>query len=207
MLVAEYYPAGFVGVRIFRSGETPNVFALIETWTSAASLDAARRTPAYPVLERFERNLTLSTLDCGAFAVPTAGTDDRDHQADPAMPGALTRSQHCAAPRWRSMRRPKAIAHFKRKLVFDYHPWRPFMKFANFRFLSIVWGSLLDGRYTVAVRRIHPYRGELTITEDDRVLLRKEVGLAFDALFGPDVDDVATWEEEALRFVDGRTDS
>jgi hypothetical protein len=66
---------------------------------------------------------------------------------------------------------------------------------------------MLDGRYTVAVRRIRPYRGEFTITEGDRVLLRKEVGLAFDALFGPAVEDVADWEAQALRFVDGGADS
>jgi hypothetical protein len=88
LLAAEYYPAGFAGVRIFRSRQTPSMFALIETWTSTESLDAAKRTPAYPVLERFERNLTLSTVNCGAFAVPIAGTDDLDHPADPARPGA-----------------------------------------------------------------------------------------------------------------------
>ncbi len=68
---------------------------------------------------------------------------------------------------------------------------------------TLVWTSMLVGRYTVAVRRTRPYRGELTISEADRVLMRKEVGLAFDALFGPDVGDVATWQDEALRFVDG----
>lgn len=67
---------------------------------------------------------------------------------------------------------------------------------------ALVWSSLLDGRYTVAVRRIRPYVGELTLTAADRVLLRKEVGLAYDALFGPDMDDVATWQAEAMRFVD-----
>lgn len=90
LLAAEYYPAGFVGVRIFRSSETPNMFALIETWTSAESMEAARRTPAFPVLERFRRNLTLSSVECGAFAVPTAGTGDQHRSADSANPGAPT---------------------------------------------------------------------------------------------------------------------
>lgn len=71
---------------------------------------------------------------------------------------------------------------------------------------NLVWNSMLDGRYIIAVRRTRPYSGELTIAEGDRVLFRKEVGLAYDALFGPDVDDVATWQDEALRFVDGRTE-
>jgi hypothetical protein len=72
---------------------------------------------------------------------------------------------------------------------------------------DLVWSSMLDGRYAIEVRRIRPYRGRLTIAEGDRILFRKEVGLAFDALFGPDVEDVATWQEEALRFVDGRANS
>jgi hypothetical protein len=72
---------------------------------------------------------------------------------------------------------------------------------------DLVWSTRLDGRYDLAVHRIRPYRGEFTIIEGDLVLLRKEVGLAYDALFGPDIDDVATWEEEALRFVDGRANS
>jgi hypothetical protein len=87
LLSAEYYPAGFLGLRIFRSRETPSSFALIETWISAESMEAAKQSPAYAVLNRFQRNLTLSTLDCGAFAVATAGTDDRRNQAHPARPG------------------------------------------------------------------------------------------------------------------------
>ena len=41
----------------------------------------------YPVLERFQRNLTISTLDCGAFRVLTARTDDRVDQAEFAQAG------------------------------------------------------------------------------------------------------------------------
>ncbi len=77
LLAAEYYPAGFQGVRIFRSCDTHSTFALIEIWNSAESLEAAKRSPAYAVINRFQRNLTLSSLDCGAFAVAMAGTDNR----------------------------------------------------------------------------------------------------------------------------------
>jgi len=66
----------------------------------------------------------------------------------------------------------------------------------------IVWSSTLDGRYAIKVTRLAPYRGELTITEGTTVLHREPVGLSFDALFGPDVADVASWQEIAIKFVD-----
>lgn len=65
-----------------------------------------------------------------------------------------------------------------------------------------VWSSELDGKYMVKVTRIAPYRGELTIAEGNNVLHREDVLLSFDALFGPDVADVASWQESAMTFVD-----
>ncbi len=65
-----------------------------------------------------------------------------------------------------------------------------------------VWSSMLDGKYTVKVTRIAPYRGELTIAEGNNMLHREDVLLSFDALFGPDVADVASWQESAIAFVD-----
>ena len=82
LLAKEYYPTGFLGVRIFRSRETPGMFALIGIWTSTESLEAARRSPTYPVLERFQRNLTISTIDCGAVRVPASKTEDGAGQVE-----------------------------------------------------------------------------------------------------------------------------
>jgi len=76
LLAREYYSTGFLGVRIFRSRESPGMFLLIQTWASADSQETARRTPAFRVLERFQRNLTVSMLDCGAFQIPAATTGD-----------------------------------------------------------------------------------------------------------------------------------
>lgn len=76
LFATEYYPTGLIGIRIFGSHKVPGLFVLFETWTSTESLEAARRTPAFPVLEHFQRNLTMSTLDCGAFEIPTSTTDD-----------------------------------------------------------------------------------------------------------------------------------
>jgi hypothetical protein len=87
LLAREYYPTGFIGIRIFGSRETPGMFALIETWASTDCLEAARRTPAFPVLDRFRHKLTLSLIDCGAFRAPTERTDDRVDHATFAQAG------------------------------------------------------------------------------------------------------------------------
>lgn len=44
----------------------------------------------------------------------------------------------------------------------------------------------------------------MTIAEDEVVLHRHTVGLLYNALFGPDVDDVLSWQELAVNFIDGR---
>jgi hypothetical protein len=67
---------------------------------------------------------------------------------------------------------------------------------------GVVWTSTLDNRFRVTVTRTAPYRGELVITSNGEVLHRAEVGLMYDALFGPDVTDVAEWQETAIAFVD-----
>lgn len=67
---------------------------------------------------------------------------------------------------------------------------------------AIIWTSTLDGRYTVAVRRLAESRGELTIHDGDKLLHREEVGLAYGAIFGPDVDDLGKWQDIATKVVD-----
>ena len=66
----------------------------------------------------------------------------------------------------------------------------------------IVWSSMLDNKYTVKVTRSAPYRGELTIANGNNVLHHEDILLSFDALFGPDVADVASWQEAAMTVVD-----
>ena len=98
LLARECYPSGFLGVRIFGSRETPGMFALIETWSSNDSLQAARRTPAFPVLERFRHNLSLFVIDCGAFREPTERTDDRVRHTTFAQEGTATPVTELCAP-------------------------------------------------------------------------------------------------------------
>ncbi len=67
---------------------------------------------------------------------------------------------------------------------------------------SIVWSSVLDNKYTVKVTRTAPYRGELAIVDGAIMLDRRPVTLSFDALFGPDVADMAEWHAIAMEIVD-----
>lgn len=69
---------------------------------------------------------------------------------------------------------------------------------------EIIWSAQLDNRYIVTVRRTAPYRGELTITDAGQIIHREAVGLMFDAIFGPDIDDVSNFQRIAIQFIDGR---
>jgi len=98
LLAGRNYPIGFLGLRTFRSRRTPGIFALIEYWTSAECLEVARRTPAFPVLERFQRNLAISTIDCGVVRVPVFETEDRLDTSVTAQAGTAARvTTPCAA--------------------------------------------------------------------------------------------------------------
>lgn len=75
-----------------------------------------------------------------------------------------------------------------------------------------VWGATLDDRYLVEVQRDPQYdsghRGILLVWDHDDnmiVLLEESVGLAYGAQFGPDRDDVASWQVRALEVVDEET--
>jgi hypothetical protein len=67
-----------------------------------------------------------------------------------------------------------------------------------------VWSATLDGKYVVTVTSEAPCRGILTITGGEKVLDRESVGLIYNAQFGPDVEDVALWQETTVRIFDGR---
>lgn len=69
-----------------------------------------------------------------------------------------------------------------------------------------VWEGILDDRYRVTVTRTAPDQGQLKIvdTKDDTCLHEEEVSLSYDAIFGPDVADVARWQEIAVEVVDRR---
>ena len=71
---------------------------------------------------------------------------------------------------------------------------------------NIVWESKLDTIYNCQVTRTDEYKGilKLTNTENDWVLVEQEVSLSYGAKFGPDIDDVAQWQEICIQAVDNQ---
>ena len=66
-----------------------------------------------------------------------------------------------------------------------------------------IWEAKLDDVYNCQVIRETESQGKLTIEQDGNVLFIKNVSLSYGAIFGPDVADVAYWEDQCVNFVDG----
>lgn len=66
----------------------------------------------------------------------------------------------------------------------------------------IVWEAELDGKYQCRVERTKDYKGRLTVSCGELEILNEEVGLSYGAIFGPDVADVALWEDMCVAAVD-----
>ena len=68
------------------------------------------------------------------------------------------------------------------------------------------WESTVDmGRFRAWVTQDGDgYRGLLrvVVVEDGTVILERDVAVSYAARFGPDMDDVATWQEIALEAID-----
>ena len=66
-----------------------------------------------------------------------------------------------------------------------------------------IWESMLDNRYDCRVVRIGQYQGKLTVkdTNTDQILLSEDVGLMYDAQFGPDIADVLVWQDKCIAVV------
>lgn len=71
--------------------------------------------------------------------------------------------------------------------------------------MDIVWEAELDEKYKCKVYRMGTYNGALIITDMlGKILLQKPVTMTFGARFGPDVDDVETWQEMCVDFADSQ---
>lgn len=78
---------------------------------------------------------------------------------------------------------------------------------------ALVWGSSVDeGTWWVQVTDVErpegvvsDYGAVLAVFKDDEVEPRHEEGvmLAYGAMFGPDLSDVAVWQQKALTVIDG----
>jgi hypothetical protein len=69
----------------------------------------------------------------------------------------------------------------------------------------IVWETTLDDHtWGCRVKRTEPYNGVLTVwrVKDGKEILSEPVTMAYDALFGPDVDDMTVWQNRVIEVVD-----
>lgn len=73
---------------------------------------------------------------------------------------------------------------------------------------TLIWGGVLDDRYDVKVVMNEDGEYRLQIVDgraDNAVLIYDQVTEVFyTPTFGPDIDDVMRWEEEAIAFIDSR---
>lgn len=70
---------------------------------------------------------------------------------------------------------------------------------------DVIWQQTLDdGAFTMRVMRIDEGTGllQVFVTEGERKLHEEQVPLAYGARFGPDMDDVAEWQEITIAHVD-----
>lgn len=70
--------------------------------------------------------------------------------------------------------------------------------------MEVIWESTLDNKYTCKVTRINKRGGNLRVFETDtgRELLNQDIGLSYGAVAGPDIDDVAKWQDMCVAVVD-----
>lgn len=67
----------------------------------------------------------------------------------------------------------------------------------------IIWEAKLDDLYECKVTRISENKGKLTMIDPfNRTLIDREVGLLYGAVFGPDIEDIAYWEELCVNEID-----
>lgn len=70
---------------------------------------------------------------------------------------------------------------------------------------ELVWWAKLDDRWQIEVQRTDAYHATLCVFDHDNsdVLAHSEpVGLSYGALFGPDMGDVAHWQDKVMAYVD-----
>lgn len=76
------------------------------------------------------------------------------------------------------------------------------MKELNMSNAQIIWESKLDDKWNCVVTRTAEYSGQLTVSDREETILSETVPLAYGAAFGPDISDVATWQDMCVDVVD-----
>lgn len=71
---------------------------------------------------------------------------------------------------------------------------------------KVLWAAILDRRYKCEVQRTEPYKGVLLAfdaQENDKLMYEVNVPISYDAKFGVDIVDVASWQELLIQRIDG----
>ena len=69
--------------------------------------------------------------------------------------------------------------------------------------MNKIWQNKVDNKYDVFVESDGDgYGGFLVIIENNKELLREHTSISYAAKFGPDISDVAKWEERCIQFID-----
>lgn len=70
---------------------------------------------------------------------------------------------------------------------------------------NTIWGSVVDGQWTVEAQQTGPGTAVLKIwNSDDQLVYEEPVTLSYGAIFGVDVDDLSLWQTKVLEFIDGQ---
>ena len=70
---------------------------------------------------------------------------------------------------------------------------------------NIVWCIVLDNRYGAEVERTTTHKGFLNIFDLDnngKLVSSNETNISYDAIFGPDINDVEKWKNDIINIVD-----
>ena len=68
-----------------------------------------------------------------------------------------------------------------------------------------IWAARLDNAYNCEVILTEDGRSaSITIEENGEVIYDEPTVMVFEPRFGPDVADVACWENQIIEFIDGR---
>lgn len=69
---------------------------------------------------------------------------------------------------------------------------------------DVIWTANLDEIWHCEVIRVNAHLGQLRVTRNNSPvpILDQQVGLSYGAQFGPDMDDVACWQDMCVEAVD-----
>ena len=67
---------------------------------------------------------------------------------------------------------------------------------------DLVWITVIDHRYLVAVTRTGTYRGELAVSDGLETVYSHPIDLMFNALLGPSSAETTYWLRCALDYID-----